>query len=109
MDLQFKKMNSLLSEKRIKLHFFEPSNRKIWTVVGTEKEYWLDPDLDFCSCPGYYFNNKCYHLDTLAAVIPVDNGVIESMEFDWAKNKIEIIMFSDDEYVDFIASLLSDL
>mgnify|MGYP007063394961 FL=1 len=109
MDLQSEKINSLLSEKRIKLHIFEPSNRKIWTVVGAEKEYWLDPDLDFCSCPGYYFNNECYHLDTLTVVTEVDNGVIELKELDWAKNKIEIITFSDHEYEDFIAGLLSDL
>ena len=57
MASQLKKIDSLLSEKRIKLHIFEPSDRKIWTVVGTDKEYWFDPDLDFCSCPGYYFNN----------------------------------------------------
>jgi len=30
------KIDSLLSEKRIKLHIFEPSNRKIFTVVGTD-------------------------------------------------------------------------
>ena len=47
MDSQLKKIDSLLSEKRIKLHTFEPSNRKIWTVVGIDKEYWFDPDLDF--------------------------------------------------------------
>ena len=63
MDSQFKKIDSLLSEKRFKLHIFEPSNRKIWTVVGVDKEYWFEPDLEFCSCPGYYFNNECYHLD----------------------------------------------
>ena len=90
-----KKISSLLSEKRIKLHIFEPSNRKIWTVVGTEKEYWLDPDLDFCSCPGYYFNNECYHLEWFPT------STIE--------NKIEIITLSDHEYGDFIAGLLSDL
>ena len=90
-----KKISSLLSEKRIKLHIFEPSNRKIWSVVGTEKEYWLDPDLDFCSCPGYYFNNECYHLEWFPM------ATIE--------NRIEIITFSDHEYEDFIASLLSDL
>ena len=100
MDSQFKKIDSLLSEKRIKLHLFEPSNRKIWTVVGTEKEYWLDPDLDFCSCPGYYFNksdgkNGCYHL--------------ESFKMATAKNKIELTIFSDNEYESFITSLLSDL
>ena len=38
---KLKKIDSLLSEKRIKLHLFEPSNRKIWTVVGADKEYWL--------------------------------------------------------------------
>ena len=100
MNLQSEKINSILSEKRIKLHLFEPSNRKIWTVVGTEKEYWLDPDLDFCSCPGYYFNksdgkNVCYHL--------------ESFKMAAAKNKIELTTFSDYEYESFIISLLSDL
>ena len=100
MNLQSEKINSILSEKRIKLHLFEPSNRKIWTVVGTEKEYWLDPDLDFCSCPGYYFNksdgkNECYHL--------------ESFKMATAKNKIELTTFSDYEYESFIISLLSDL
>ncbi len=100
MNLQSEKINSILSEKRIKLHLFEPSNRKIWTVVGTEKEYWLDPDLDFCSCPGYYFNksdgkNRCYHL--------------ESFKMATAKNKIELTTFSDYEYESFIISLLSDL
>ena len=109
MDLQFKKIDSLLSEKRIKLHHFEPSNRKVWTVVGMDKEYWFDPDLDFCSCPGYYFNNECYHLDTLAVAIEVDKQVIESNGVGLEKNKIEIIIFSDHEYEDFIASLLSDL
>ena len=109
MDSQLEKINTILSQKRIKLHIFEPSNRKIWTVVGTEKEYWLDPDLDFCSCPGYYFNNECYHLDTLILALRVDEGLFEPKEFDWAKNKIEIITFTDHEYENFIDSLLSDL
>ena len=100
MNLQSKKINSILSEKRIKLHIFEPSNRKIWTVVGTEKEYWLEPDLDFCSCPGYYFNksngkNGCYHL--------------ESFKMAMNKNKIELTTFSDHEYGSFINGLLSYL
>jgi len=33
---QLKKIDSLLSEKRIYLHIFEPSDRRIWTVVGTD-------------------------------------------------------------------------
>jgi predicted nucleic acid-binding Zn finger protein len=95
MDLQFKKINSLLSEKSIKLHLFEPSNMKVWTVVGMDKEYWFDPDLDFCSCPGYYFNNECYHLD----FFPLARS----------KNQVEVTTFSDDEYESFIGGLLSEL
>ena len=95
MASQLKKIDSLLSEKRIKLHIFEPSDRKIWTVVGTDREYWFDPDLDFCSCPGYYFNNECYHLD--------------NFPFAMSQNQIESTTFSDDEYESFIGSLLSEL
>jgi len=94
-DSQLKKIDSLLSEKRIKLHTFEPSNRKIWTVVGTDKEYWFDPDLDFCSCPGYYFNNECYHLNNFSLAM--------------SQNQIESTVFSDDEYGSFIYSLISEL
>ena len=92
---QLKKIDSLLSEKRIKLHIFEPSDRKVWTVVGTDKEYWFDPDLDFCSCPGYYFNNECYHLDNFQLAM--------------SQNQIESTTFSDGEYGPFIGSLLSEL
>ena len=92
---ELKKTDLLLSEKRIKLHIFEPSQRNIWTVVGTEKEYWFDPDLGFCSCPGYYFNNECYHLDCFSLAM--------------SQNQIESTTFSDDEYGHFIASLLSEL
>jgi len=95
MASQLKKIDSLLSEKRIKLHIFEPSDRRIWTVVGADKEYWFDPDLDFCSCPGYYFNNECYHLDNFSLAM--------------SQNQIESITFSDDEYGSFIGSLLSEL
>jgi len=90
-----KKTDLLLSEKRIKLHIFEPSQRNIWTVVGTEKEYWFVPDLDYCSCPGYYFNNECYHLDCFPLAM--------------SQNQIASTTFSDDEYGHFIASLLSEL
>ena len=90
----------LVSEKRVKLHLFEPSKRKIWTIVGKGEEYWLDPDSCFCSCPGFYFGSisgktSCYHLD--------------SIQFAKNKNKIEQIIFSDDEFSDFLSGLISDL
>ena len=94
------KLDSTLTEKRVKLHIFQPSKRKIWTVVGVENEYWLDPELDFCSCPGYYFSKKngektCYHLRSLKMAV--------------AQDKLELITFSDHEYENFMSGILSDL
>ena len=94
------KIKSVVSQKRVKLHLFEPSQRKIWTVVGMGDEHWLDPEFEYCSCPGFYFGklngkNSCYHLDSLKIAKKT--------------NKIETIHFSDDEYEDFIAGLISDL
>ena len=94
------KVETTISEKRVKLHLFEPSNRTIWTVVGKEKEYWLDPNMEYCSCPAFYFNKldntkRCYHLD--------------SQKLAEEENKVEIIKFSDDEYSDFLFGLISDL
>ena len=90
----------VVSEKRVKLHVFEPSQRKIWTVVGKGKEHWLDPDAEYCSCLGYYFGRlirktTCYHLESV---------VLAKKE-----NKIETITFSDEEYDDFLSGLISDL
>jgi len=94
------KINSVISEKRIKLHVFEPSGRKIWTVVGKGKEHWLDPDLNFCSCENYYFNTlnggkECYHL--------------EATKIAKTKNQVNTVTFSDEEYTNFMKALISDL
>jgi len=91
------KASVMISEKRVKLHIFEPSQRQIWTVVGMGKEYWLAPDLDFCSCDGYYFSKtkSCYHL--------------ESVKMAKKQETVEIVKFSDDEHGDFIKSLVAEL
>ena len=96
----YEKIESAVSEKRVKLHLFEPSNREIWTIVGRGKEHWLDPYFEFCSCPGNYFGKLdgkkgCYHL--------------ESIKLAKKENKFETIKFSDDEFEDFISSLVDDL
>ena len=90
----------LVSEGRVKLHLFGPSKRKICTVVGKGEEHWADPDSYFCSCPGFYFGSingktSCYHLD--------------SIQYAKNENKFETIIFSDDEFSDFLSGLISEL
>ena len=63
MSTKQERIDFIINEKRLKLHLFNPSKREIWTVVGKEKEHWIDPDSNFCSCSGYYFSmikNKTY-------------------------------------------------
>lgn len=100
MNKEMDRVQSIVSEKRVKLHVFEPSQRKIWTVVGKGEEHWIDPDANYCSCPGFYFgklNGKttCYHLD--------------SAQLAKNQNNVEKIVFSDDEFSDFLLGLVSDL
>jgi predicted nucleic acid-binding Zn finger protein len=93
-------LNQATYKPSVKLHVFEPSNRKIWTVVGEQDEHWLSPDLDFCSCPGFYFNNlmsnkKCSHLEAVRLAKKNDSVVK--------------IIFSDEEYDDFLTGVICDL
>lgn len=90
---------SVASGGGVKVHVFEPSHRRIWTVVG-KKEHWLNLEARYCSCPGFYFANThgrpgCYHLE--AAMIAVDAGDVET------------IVFSDDEFYNFVLGLISDM
>ncbi len=94
------KVRKIVEQGRVKLHVFEPSNRGIWTVVGSGREYWVEPDLEFCSCAGFYFARLsgkvgCYHLESLKTAI--------------AEGQYEAVRFADDEYGDFITSLVADL
>ena len=94
------KIELVVSERRVKMHLFEPSQRKVWTVVGKGKEHWLDPKQQYCSCPGFYFgklNGKetCYH--------------IKAVKLAEKEKKYEIIKFSDDEYQNFLSGIMDDL
>ena len=100
MNQKSKKINDIISQKRVNLHLFDHTKRQIWTIVGKEKEHWIDPESNFCSCPGYYFgmlkNKKsCYHLD--------------SIHIAKQENKFETIKFSDDEYDNFVSGILDEL
>ena len=100
MNDKSQKLGNIVEQNRVKLHFFEPSQREVWTIVGKEKEHWVDPDSNFCSCAGFYFemlkNKKpCYH--------------INSVQIAKQEKKIDVIKFSDEEFDDFISSVLTDL
>lgn len=89
------KPETAVSEGRVKLHVFSPSGRRVWTVVGREDEYWMDPDSGYCSCPGYYFGDarSCYHVrcQRLAAKLSAH----------------ETARFADSEFDGFISGLVA--
>ena len=84
------------------MHVFEPTQRRIWTVVGKGKEHWIDPDAGYCSCPAFYFarlsregSAPCYHLKSAGLAIDED--------------RVERIIFSDDEFAPFLDGLIADM
>lgn len=101
MSRDSKKAESIVSKRGVKMHVFEPSNRRVWTVVG-RKERWINPEAGYCSCPGFYFANihgrpGCYHLDAARLAMMEGAGVVER------------ITFSDEEFYDFVLGLVSEM
>ena len=93
-------VDDIISSKGVKLHYFVPSKRKIWTVVGKENEHWLDLELGFCSCEDYYYNvlstgSECYHL--------------KAAKLAQEQDKVETVTFSDSEFESFVSALVEDL
>jgi predicted nucleic acid-binding Zn finger protein len=93
------KVERTIDQGAVKLHIFQPSGRKVWTVVGKDDEHWADPELQFCSCKNYYYKTLssgeiCYHLKSVQQAMQ-DNKFIRT-EFD------------DAEYVGFLKVLLVD-
>lgn len=93
-------VETVISSSGVKLHLFEPSNRKIWTVVGKDNEHWLDLDLGYCSCEDYFYNamekgRQCYHLQAVQSAID--------------QNKVETIKFQDSEFESFMSALVQDI
>lgn len=84
----------------LKCHFFCPSSRIIWTVVSKNNEYWIDLDLNYCSCSDYFFrtlSNKkiCYHLR-------------DAKKF-YIMNNYQIYQFTDENYAGLIRSIVNDI
>lgn len=71
----------------------------MWTALGKTYEYWLDLDLNYCTCNHYYFRTlsskeSCYHLNIAAKKI--------------ISGSFDETVFRDDEYDDFVAAIVSD-
>ena len=86
---------------RVKLHIFEPSMRRIMTVVGKQDEHWVDISLRFCSCSAFYFTTTrgaepdCYHL--------------KSSRIASGAGTIDVIRFDDEEFDGFVRALLHEM
>ena len=80
---------------------FQPSGRRLITVVGRLGDEFIDPEKPYCSCSNFYFKvlggreDACYHL--LSYWIASKTGRIEVVEFD------------DEEYPSYLAATISDV
>jgi predicted nucleic acid-binding Zn finger protein len=97
--IQSERIDNIVKFGGVKLHLFQPSGRAIWTVIGKDREHWLDPELEFCSCKNYYFHalsnaGPCYHLKSITQAK--------------SENKFVSIEFDDSEYMGFFKAIISD-
>jgi predicted nucleic acid-binding Zn finger protein len=81
---RFTKALNALKENRVKKYVFKPSGRKVWIVVGRERDYLIMPEAEFCMCDDFYFRvldkkiHLCYHL--IAQKIAHNLGWYETLE-----------------------------
>jgi predicted nucleic acid-binding Zn finger protein len=80
----FTKALNALKENRVKKYVFKPSGRKVWIVIGRERDYLIMPEAEFCMCDDFYFRvldkkiHLCYHL--IAQKIARNLGWYETLE-----------------------------
>jgi predicted nucleic acid-binding Zn finger protein len=63
-------VDDIVSSGCVKRMLCLPSGKKLWVVIGKDNEYWIDPELGFCSCKDFYFatlsgGQDCYHLKSV--------------------------------------------
>jgi predicted nucleic acid-binding Zn finger protein len=81
---RFTKALNALKENRVKKYVFKPSGRKVWIVIGRERDYLIMPEAEFCMCDDFYFRvldkkiHFCYHL--IAQKIARNLGWYETIE-----------------------------
>jgi len=80
---------------------FLPSGRKVFSVIGTRGDEFIDPEKSYCSCRNFYFRVRhggeelCYHL--LSYMIAVKVG------------RVAVVEFSDDEYGEYLSAIIKDI
>jgi predicted nucleic acid-binding Zn finger protein len=80
---------------------FVPSGRRIFTVVGTLGDEFIDPERPYCSCSDFFFRvgsgmeELCYHL--LSYKIASRSGRVDVTEFD------------DEEYAQVLKAVVIDV
>ena len=85
----------------VKEVIFLPSGRKVYTVVGTLGDEFIDPEKPYCSCSDFFFKVRggrdglCYHL--LSHKIAELTGRVESLKF------------SDEEYGPYLSAMVGDV
>ncbi|MEM4530581.1 MAG: AAA family ATPase [Thermofilaceae archaeon] len=84
------------NERRIRIGHFKSRTMGTWHVAVR------DDDEVFCSCAGYIYNRKCWHVDTLLAK-PLD----ESQVVDMPAVKIDELVVKHKEYPSSLKSLNS--
>jgi len=98
---QFKKAIASTFSGCVKSHIFLPSGRRVWTVVGSNADEFIDPDESYCTCESYFYGvlgNKiplCYHI--LSYRMAARSGLVREVRFD------------DEEYDVFMRLLASDV
>jgi predicted nucleic acid-binding Zn finger protein len=80
---------------------FQPSGRKLITVVGRLGDEFVDPEKPYCSCSNFYFKvqggreDACYHL--LSYWIASKTG------------RVDVVGFDDEEYGPYLIAVLNDV
>jgi predicted nucleic acid-binding Zn finger protein len=80
---------------------FEPSGRRLYLVVGTLGDEFIDPERPYCSCSNFFFRVQagreelCYHL--LSYAMAAKAGLVD------------VVKFSDEEYAPYLAAAVGDV
>jgi len=95
------RINKLIENGGVKMHKFLPSNREIWTVVGSLGDQIIFINTNYCTCKALYFSimrNKfqlCYHLQAVLLAQKTHKYIITEI--------------SDHDYYDFISLLTKSI